>query len=46
MRAFSFWTERPPGIDSYTELLIQKAIVTLLTGALDLVIAHASATIR
>ena len=33
-------------LDSYTEMLIQKALVTLLTGRTGLVIAHRLATIR
>jgi ATP-binding cassette subfamily B protein len=38
--------EATASIDSYTEMLIQKALVTLLTGRTGLVIAHRLATIR
>jgi len=38
--------EATANIDSYTEMLIQKALVTLLEGRTGLVIAHRLATIR
>ena len=38
--------EATASIDSYTEMLIQKALVTLLKGRTGLVIAHRLATIR
>jgi ATP-binding cassette subfamily B protein len=38
--------EATANIDSYTEMLIQKALVTLLKGRTGLVIAHRLATIR
>jgi ATP-binding cassette subfamily B protein len=38
--------EATASIDSYTEMLIQKALVTLLTGRTGLIIAHRMATIR
>jgi len=38
--------EATASIDSYTEMLIQKALVTLLEGRTGLVIAHRLATIR
>ncbi len=38
--------EATASIDSYTEMLIQKALKTLLTGRTGLVIAHRLATIR
>ena len=38
--------EATASIDSYTEMLIQKALLTLLTGRTGLVIAHRLATIR
>ena len=38
--------EATASVDSYTEMLIQKALVTLLTGRTGLVIAHRLATIR
>jgi ATP-binding cassette subfamily B multidrug efflux pump len=38
--------EATANIDSYTEMLIQKALVTLLQGRTGLVIAHRLATIR
>lgn len=38
--------EATANIDSYTEMLIQKALVTLLRGRTGLVIAHRLATIR
>ncbi|UWQ95168.1 ABC transporter ATP-binding protein/permease [Rhodobacteraceae bacterium M385] len=38
--------EATASIDSYTEMLIQKALETLLTGRTGLVIAHRLATIR
>ncbi len=38
--------EATASIDSYTEMLIQKALVTLLSGRTGLVIAHRLATIR
>lgn len=38
--------EATASIDSYTEMLIQKALVTLLQGRTGLVIAHRLATIR
>jgi ATP-binding cassette subfamily B protein len=38
--------EATASIDSYTEMLIQKALVTLLRGRTGLVIAHRLATIR
>jgi ATP-binding cassette subfamily B protein len=38
--------EATASIDSYTEMQIQKALVTLLTGRTGLVIAHRLATIR
>ncbi|TIN59155.1 MAG: ABC transporter ATP-binding protein, partial [Mesorhizobium sp.] len=38
--------EATASIDSYTEMLIQKALITLLEGRTGLVIAHRLATIR
>ena len=38
--------EATASIDSYTEMLIQKALVRLLEGRTGLVIAHRLATIR
>ena len=38
--------EATASIDCYTEMLIQKALVTLLEGRTGLVIAHRLATIR
>jgi ATP-binding cassette subfamily B multidrug efflux pump len=38
--------EATANVDSYTEMLIQKALVTLLEGRTGLVIAHRLATIR
>ncbi len=38
--------EATASIDSYTEMLIQKALVKLLEGRTGLVIAHRLATIR
>ncbi|MHA1159077.1 MAG: ABC transporter ATP-binding protein, partial [Alphaproteobacteria bacterium] len=38
--------EATANIDSYTEMLIQKALITLLEGRTGLVIAHRLATIR
>jgi ATP-binding cassette subfamily B protein len=38
--------EATASIDSYTEMLIQKALVTLLEGRTGLVIAHRLATVR
>jgi len=38
--------EATANIDSYTEMLIQKALITLLKGRTGLVIAHRLATIR